>query len=199
MARQIVLQFDGAEVAFDFSAVDRTRLYGRKRRVPLDRSGQPCTRASLTRDGSVLIRAGMTAQGFFDDAGIWIPNAELVGLDAEGKALPKIESTLGVPVALEQAKPQDLLDHAIGTLYALGGDPPAGLLTRLKAGEVFRFPFNYRADWRGEVGFLVHSTGDDMLYALVGKPTPPTWCALDTPPPPIVDESADDDLDFEMF
>ncbi len=148
MARQIVLHFQGADVPFDFSAVDRARIYGRKRRVPLDRSQQPCTRAALLRDGSLILRAGMTAQGSFDESGTWIPNGELVGLDAEGNALPKVESTLGVPVQADATTAQDLLDHAIGTIYAL---------------------------------------------------TPPTWCALDTPPPPPVEESAEDDLDFEMF
>lgn len=199
MARQIVLHFQDTEVAFDFSAVDRARIYGRKRRVPLDRAQQPCTRASLLRDGSLILRAGMTAQGSFDDAGTWVPNGDLVGLDADGNALPRVESTLGVPVRVEAVTPQELLDHAIGTLYALTGDPPPELLRQLKAGAIFRFPFNYRPDWRSEVAFLVHSLGDDALYALIGKPTPPTWCALDTPPPPPVEESAEDDLDFEMF
>ena len=204
MARQIVLTFEGADTAFDFSAVDRAKLYGKRRRVPLDRQGQPCTRASLARDGSVLIRAGMTAQGSFDAAGYWVPNNDLVGLDADGNALPKIDSTLGVAVPLTATTPQDLLDHAITTLYALDapvGGLPAGLQAKLAAGQVYRFPFNYRADWRAETAFLLLSAGDDAgLYALVGKPTTPTWCALDTPPPPPEAETADDDdLDFEMF
>ena len=200
MARQIVLQFDGADVAFDVSSVDREKLYGKRRRVPLDRDKQPCTRAALTRDGSVLIRSGMTAQGFFDDQNVWVPNSELVGLGPDGKALPKVESTLGMPVALTPASPQDVLDHAISTVYALDGEAPEALKNQLLAGKLFCFSFNYRADWRPEVGFLVAAPGDGGLFALIGKPTPPTvWSGLDSPPPAAAEENPDDDLDFEMF
>ena len=208
MARQIVLTYEGADLAFEFAAVDRAKLYGKRRRVPMDRDGQPCTRASLARDGSVLVRSGMTAQGSFDANGVWVPNSELVGLDAEGNPLPKVDSTLGVAVPLSPTTPQDLLDHAITTVYALDGDLPASLRAKLVAGQVIRFPFNYRADWRGESAFLVLAAapagaapGDDGgLFALVGKPTPPVWCGLDTPPPlPEAEAADDDDLDFEMF
>ena len=48
------------------------------------------------------------------------------------------------------------------------------------------------------MAFLVQSTADDMLYALVGKPAPGQWCSLQTMPPP-ADEQPDDELDFEMF
>ena len=68
-ARQIVLSFKGAESAFGFSKLDRSKLYGRRMRQLLDSDGHACSRAALTADGSTLITAGMTAQGYFDDEG----------------------------------------------------------------------------------------------------------------------------------
>ena len=69
MARQIVVELDGIESSFDFAKLDRSKLYGTRKRVALDPDGQPCERADLTSDGAVLLRRGMTAQGYFDEAG----------------------------------------------------------------------------------------------------------------------------------
>jgi hypothetical protein len=69
MAKSIVVDRGGAVSSFDFTKVSRSKLYGRRRRMALDPSGRACTRASLTADGSLLILAGMTAQGYFDGEG----------------------------------------------------------------------------------------------------------------------------------
>lgn len=65
MARVISVGLEGVESSFGFKVVDRAALYGRRRRVALDRDGQTCSRASLLEDGSLLLRSGMTGQGYF--------------------------------------------------------------------------------------------------------------------------------------
>ncbi|HJN74100.1 MAG TPA: hypothetical protein QGF58_09235 [Myxococcota bacterium] len=80
MARQIAVTLDGVTTCFDFKKVDRSKLYGRRVRVPLDGDGEPCTRASLTADGSTLIRVGMTAQGYFDEDGTWVAVCPMNGV-----------------------------------------------------------------------------------------------------------------------
>ena len=77
-----------------------------------------------------------------------------------------------------------------------GLDPD--LQKRLLGGEVFRFPFNYRADYNAETAFLIGNKSG--FFALVGQPAPGEWCELETVAAETYDDAGDDDeLDFEMF
>jgi hypothetical protein len=96
MAKPIIVMLGGVESSFDHSKLDRARLYGTRRRVPLDAQGLPCVKAALTVDGAYLMQAGMTAQGYFDDQGRWLQKSELVGVDPDGHVVDLQPSTLGV-------------------------------------------------------------------------------------------------------
>jgi hypothetical protein len=200
MARNIVVTLDGEESSFDFKAIDRAAIYGKRRRVALDRDGEACTRASLTEDGSVLIKSGMTGQAYFDEAGQAYKLAELVAYDADGKALTKVGSTLGVSQQLTgPVDPSELLDTRVGTVYLLTSEVLApGLESQLKEGDVFSFPFNYRDDYSAERAFLL--ANDNGMFALVGVPVEHEWASLEILAElPAADDESDDDLDFEMF
>ncbi len=203
MARQIVVSGpEGTQSTFDFAKVERSRLYGRRLRVALDPDGQPCVKAALTTDGSLMIKSGMTAQGYFDDEGVWVPNRELVGLDEDGRALQRVESTLGVEQPLKgPVAPERVLDLRISSVYELSPvDVAPELVLALRSGDVFEFQFNYRADYKAETALLLANTEGD-LFALVGRPTEPIWHDPQetlSPYGELEDEDADD-LDFEMF
>jgi hypothetical protein len=200
MSRNIVVTLDGEESSFDFKAIDRAAIYGKRRRVALDRDGQVCTRASLTEDGSVLIKSGMTGQAYFDETGQAFKLADLVAYDGDGNALTKVGSTLGVSQQLTgPIDPSDLLDTRIGSVYLLSSEVlAAGLESRLKAGDVFSFPFNYREDYSAEKAFLL--ANDNGVFALVGVPVEHEWASLEVLAElPAADDESDDDLDFEMF
>ncbi len=204
MARQIVVaRPNGSPCTFDLSKVERSRLYGRRMRVALDPEGQPCVRAALTEDGSLMIKSGMTSQGYFDEDGLWYPSRELVGLDAEGRPLEKVDSTLGVEQALEGPVPVErVLDLRVSSVYALSPvDVDEALVEELRGGAIFEFRFNYRADYQAETALLLASADGD-LFALVGRPTEPAWNDPQEVVPAFVgldEEEDDDDLDFEMF
>lgn len=200
MARVIAVSLDGVESTFGFKAVDRAALYGRRRRVAIDRDGQPCTRASLLEDGSLLLRSGMTGQGYFLADGTFLKQSDLEGFDESGKALARVPSTIGVPQALEgPVDPREVLDLRLETVYALDPEEVSQELTsRLAAGEIFRFSFNFRDDYRPETGFLIaNETG---AFALIGVPVTHTWCSLQVlvDLPAADEDSDDDDLDFEF-
>jgi len=200
MAKQIVVQHNGKTSSFDFFKVDRSKLYGKRRRLHLDPEEKTCTRAQLTRDGSLLLQSGMLAQGYFKSTGEWIPQRELMGVDGAGRAVEKVPSTLGEDQALEGPVPtEELLDLHVLTVYALdAADVDAGLTKSLMQGDVYRFKFNYRADYHAEIGYLL--ANKEGVYCLVGSPTILQWCELGQ----IVSESfeeeeVEDELDFEMF
>ena len=200
MARVISVSLDGVESSFGFKAVDRSALYGKRRRVALDRSGEPCSRASLLQDGSMLLRSGMTGQGYFLSDGTFLKQSDLEGFDAEGSPLEKVASTLGVPQPLEgPLDPSAVLDLRVETVYALDADTVSDdLLARLDAGGVYRFSFNFRDDYRAETAILL--ANDSGVFALIGIPVAYEWSELRAVAElPAVDDDSDDDLDFEMF
>lgn len=199
MAKPIVLTLDAAESSFNIAKLDRARLYGSRKRIPLDQEGQPCVKAALTEDGQYLLQAGMTAQGYFDEVGRWIERGQLVGLDAQGEVLPLRPSTLGVAQPAVVVDASELLRHTVDSVYVL--DPltvDGALASRLEAGEVLRFGFNWGADYHEETAFLVKNP--EGFFCLVATPTLPTWCE----PGKVAvveaaDEAAEEELDFEMF
>ena len=171
-------------------------------RIALDPQGERCTRAELTDDGWILLKRGMSAQGYFDEAGAYISSRDLVGLSDAGEPVDRVPSTLGVTQDLAgPVDPSEVLDLKLQAVYALQAhELQAGLLSALESGAIFRFPFNYRADFQSEVAYLVQN--EHGLFALVGQPAPAEWCAYEESAPPdldVDDADDDDDLDFEMF
>lgn len=202
MAKSIIVSLAGASSSFALEKLDRSKLYGRRERRHLDPTGERCEKAELTRDGALLVRAGMTAQGYFDDDGTWIPSRELVGLDRGGAPLSPAPSTLGVSQELRgPLSPEEVLDVAVRAVYRLEPEQiDAALAESLRAGDAFGFTFNYRADFQAETAILV--ANEHGMFALVGQPTTPSWSSLTTTIAPtfvVDDEEAEGDLDFEMF
>ena len=199
MAKQIVVQHEGKTSSFDFSKLDRAKLYGKRRRLHLDPNEKPCTRAQLTRDGSLLVRSGMLAQGYFNSIGEWAPQKTLVGIDGAGRAVEKVPSTLGEEQTLEgPLSSEELLDLHVLTVYALEGDDVDADLTKsLNKGSIFRFTFNYRADYHAEIAYLV--ANKEGIFCLVGSPTISQWCELGQIVTETFEEETEDELDFEMF
>jgi len=112
----------------------------------------------------------------------------------------KVPSTLGVGQPLEEVEPCVLSQHPSIAVYHLSPvDFDELLKTQLDAGSIFRFPFNYRADYSAEVGFLL--SNDAGVFVLVTKAATPQWCQLKAVAVESFtdDSEIDDDLDFEMF
>jgi hypothetical protein len=81
MAKGISVSFSGATSAFALEKLERSKLYGTRRRVAMGPDGLACGRASLTDDGQVLLRSGMTAQGYFAADGRQVEASELAPVD----------------------------------------------------------------------------------------------------------------------
>ncbi len=201
MAKPIIVSLGGVESRFDHEKLDRTKLYGKRQRQVLDPGGQRCERAELTRDGTLLVRTGMTAQGYFDEGGSWIPNNKLVGLDADGKPVPMLASTLGESQKLTgPVDATEVLDLCVRSVYALGPDGlDPKLEAELKAGKVYKFSLCYRGGYQAETAFLVGNANG--FFALVGTPAETEWLELATVATETSDaaDGDDDELDFEMF
>lgn len=200
MASTINVVLDGHEAVFTFSPVDRAAIYGKRRRLALDETGQPCSKASLLDDGSMLLRSGMTAQGYFLPDGTWVPQGDLEAINADGTPAERVPSTLGEAQPLSPATAEDVLDLHVQTVYALEPESiPDGLAQALSTGALYSFAFNYRPDYRSEAAILL--ANEEGYWALIGNPATGEWqeLATVTAVTEASDDAGDDDLDFEMF
>jgi len=199
MAKVIAVSLNGAESTFTFSSVDRAAIYGKRRRMALDVDGKPCTRASLLDDGSMILRSGMTGQGYFLPDGTFLKQSELEGYSADGQPLVKAPSTLGVTQDLEgPVTPREVLDLRVQSIYALAPESiDESLKVELESGSVYRFTFNFREDYRAETAMLL--ANDNGFFALIGQPVRYEWSQLETVSElPASDVDSDDDLDFDF-
>ncbi len=199
MAKPIVLSYQGATSRFDHRKLTRERLYGKRARVPLDPDGEKCARAELTTDGDLLIRSGMTAQAYFDDAANQFAIGDLVAFDANDDRMERVPSTLGVEHELDgPVDPAEVLSLKLGSVFMLTAEELDDALAQaLQAGSVFKFPFKYRFDYQPDTGYLVGN--DNGYFALIGRPIQTEWATLDQEIHDTFDDDGDDDLDFDMF
>ena len=199
MGRTINISFKGKESVFSISKLSRSKLYGMKRRIPIDADGNSCTRASLDVAGGILLKKGMTGQGYLDDKGNWLERSTLTGVDGQGEVLKPTPSTLGEVVQGEEASLEDALDLRVSSVYAL--EPKElddDLKKSLEAGSLVGLDFNYREDYQMERAFLAGNK--DGYFAMVGQPATPGWSEYEKSHDTEDEESyEDDELDFEMF
>ena len=200
MAKPIIINYDGESASFQHSKVDRSKLYGSRKRLSLDPSGETCQRCEFSDDGSTLIISGMTSQGYFDDDTNWIPNKELVGMDFNGTVLEKAPATLGIAQDAKVSELESLLDLSVDSIYQLEPEEVSeSIQSVLESGKVLNFPFNYRADYHAESAYLL--LNKEGYFVLIGNPVQPQWMDLEQIAVETFEEDSedDDDLDFEMF
>jgi len=198
MARTVVCVKDEIESTFNLVKLERERLYGSRKRIVLDHASQQCIKASLTVDGLYLLQPGMTSQGYFDEGGRWLQKAELVGLDGDGNPMELRPATLGTAQKLRLVSASEVLLHAVASVYILEPTSLDPSLDKcLDAGEIFQFDFNYSADYRTEIAFLLKNP--EGIFALICEATNPKWC--EPGKVTLVDdvEGVADELDFDMF
>lgn len=199
MSRELIFTWLGESAVFDHQRIERRQLYGSKRRTAIDAAGNPCTRASMTLDGTTVLRPGMTAQGWYTEYGEQVESAEVVAVGPDGSPLPAHPSTIGVEQSLEgPVSPTAVLDLAVESVLMLTPRSiPEGLRLALEQGSAFRFAYCYRPDPAPSTAFLVGNQSG--FFALIGSPMQVQWMSRDLALPEAPAGAADDDdVDFEM-
>ena len=200
MAKTINIKYKGESAVFSYRPIDRGMLYGKRRRVAFDEQGNECAKASLLLDGSLLIKSGMTAQGYFTPDQVWVPQGELEAINSDGSTPQLFPATVGEEVEANEIDARDALEMRFTTTYSLEPeDLPPGIKKSLDEGTVLTFPFNPKADYNVETGILVGN--DNGYFALIGEKVEYEFLQLASVVS-VSDESASegtDDLDFEMF
>ena len=199
MAKPIIVTKGDKDSIFQLRKIERKKLYGFRKRLAVDENNEECKRASLTEDGQVLIKSGMTSQVWFIEGGRQIESSEIGVIDEDNNELELIPSTLGVNQNLEgPINPKELLDLAVTTVYSLLPDQISKELeSSLDGGEIWKFSFNFRTDYRMETGFILKN--DTGYFAIIGIPNHINMLSHNAQLPEDDDDDVDDELDFEMF
>jgi hypothetical protein len=200
MAKTINIAYKGESAVFAYKPIDRGVLYGKRRRVPFDADGNECAKASLLEDGSLLIRSGMTAQGYFTPDKVWVAQGDLEAINPDGSTPELFPATIGEVVEATQLSPVEALNLRFGTTYALEPEVLSeGIKKELDSGVVLTFPFNPRADYEVETGVLVGN--ENGYFALIGQKNQYEFVGLASVVSVAEEANSDtsDDLDFEMF
>lgn len=202
MSRELILALAGKLSSFALTKLDRSRLYGRKRRILVDPTGNECERAQLTIDGALILRSGMLGSAYFTEDDKVVSYAELVGIEVDGTQAEKQPSTLGVPQTVTgPVMPDEVLNQKLMGVYQVTPiELDSDLEQNLNAGVIYRFPFNYASDFRTEAGFILKN--DDGFFVLIGVSAERTWIEPGSRPTELFEQSerdTDDELDFGMF
>jgi hypothetical protein len=200
MAKTINISYKGESAVFGYKPIDRGVLYGKRRRVPFDADGNECAKASLLEDGSLLIKSGMTAQGYFTPDKVWVAQGDLEAINPDGSTPELFPATIGEVVEATQLSPVEALNLRFGTTYALEPEVLSeGIKKELDSGVVLTFPFNPRADYEVETGVLVGN--ENGYFALIGQKNLYEFVGLASVVSVAEEANSDtsDDLDFEMF
>jgi hypothetical protein len=200
MAKTINISYKGESAVFGYKPIDRGVLYGKRRRVPFDADGNECAKASLLEDGSLLIKSGMTAQGYFTPDKVWVAQGDLEAINPDGTTPELFPATIGEVVEATQLSPVEALNLRFGTTYALEPEVLSeGIKKELDSGVVLTFPFNPRADYEVETGVLVGN--ENGYFALIGQKNQYEFVGLASVVSVAEEANSDtsDDLDFEMF
>jgi hypothetical protein len=170
MAKQLTFVAGKLHVQAGISKVDRDKVYGFIEDVALDRDGNPCSTANLLEDGATIVLSGGTAlktvAGNFEE----VDKATLKTVYQDGTDAVLVPSSYDAPIELQPASLEDLFSLEVQALYQLTWDDLTAkneLLQALSGSTVYRFVFNYRADYEGADAVVIRS--GDEAFVLTGR------------------------------
>lgn len=206
MAKPLVLRIEGEDVPFQMEKVDRRRLYGYVETVAVDEAGDPCRLVTMAGDGHTLVGSGGTAFLYTNADGELRRKEELTPVDPAGARLVAVPSSFNAPISLlEEATPEEVLNHLVRSVYQLQEEAGIGAATKLraelKAGRIYKFAFSYRGGLEPDAGFLLEGT-DGNVFLLLGKPTDVRFVALENNAASVDEEAVEDEeesMDFGMM
>jgi hypothetical protein len=120
MSRILEISYEGRESSFSITRISRSKLYGSKRRIPVDGQENECSKASLTRDGMYILPTGGMAMLYLDESGNVVERDRLRAIDIYGGMLKPGKRVLNGGLEVEQiVQATDLLECTIAHIYAL--------------------------------------------------------------------------------
>ena len=202
MARMASLKLNDKIFSAGLIKLDRKKIYGWSKIDIFDDSDQGCTLASIA-DGQYVLPSGSITLAGFNPKGEYIAKSSLIGVDEKGKKVEKVPSIFDEPATLTKADLDEYLSLNVKSVYQLAiEEGKEELLGLLEGGDIYHFPFNYRADYEADDAFLLTSAGE--VFAVVGKKAELEYIGLENkeeevPEEPEVEAPEEDEFDFGML
>ena len=202
MARMASLKLNDKIFSAGLIKLDRKKIYGWSKIDIFDDSDQGCTLASIA-DGQYVLPSGSITLSGFNTKGEYISKGSLIGMDETGKKVEKVPSIFDEPASLTKSDLDEFLSLNVKSVYQLGMEEgKEELLGLLEGGDIYHFPFNYRADYEADDAYLLTSAGE--VFAIVGKKAELEYIGLENkeeevPEEPEVEASEEDEFDFGML
>jgi hypothetical protein len=204
MAKPLVFEFEGQNLSFEMTKVDRAKLYGYKEVEVRNEDGELCELATLADDGHTIVPKGGTGMGFLSADGSWSEKSELRPVDLNGQPIVPVGSSFGTIIPLSQPTTlNDYLDHTIRSVYVMQTDDGSGLVERIRAGAIYKFPYSFRGGIEYDSAFLLANEAGHVFMA-VGNPAGldfvglPQVSSLGSDDDAGIDEEGDE-MDFNMI
>jgi len=200
MQKIIEVVFNCKVSSFTVTRIDRSKLYGSKKRIAVDVEGHECSTAALTRDGKYILPTGGMAILYLTDEGDVVERNQLQAIDPEGSNGDSEESSPNGAMELGPAVSADeVLEYTIINVYML--EPvsiPSELVAMLASGIIYcqvSSPVSHNA----HQSFLLKN--DLGYFLLLGRRTGFEYIGLDEADLSPLDnnDDGDDGLDFYML
>ncbi len=198
--RTAEFHFGGKNWEAGFSKLEREDVYGWAEVESFDGNGNPCKLATLV-DGRHVLPSGSTSLIKLDSSGKSVSTSELVGMNAEGKKVPKEPSVYSGPVHLREGDLDDYLAMGVKSVYVLESEEESPFESDLANGKVLQFRFNYREDYESDDAFLIGNGTHNFI--VTGQIADLEYLSQHQMESPVEDEpqtdEEDDLMDFSMF
>ena len=170
MAKAIQFIAGKLKFAASLTKIDRDKVYGFIDEKVNDDNGNPCILGSLLDDGRTLVLNGATAIKTVDTSFNELDKTELKVVYQDGKDAVLVPSSYEGEINLTETTFDDLFNLEITSVYQLDFEDLAvktSVNDFLADGKVFRFVFNYRADFEGADAILISNPAG--IFALTGR------------------------------
>lgn len=183
--------------------VDRDKVYGFVEQQVLDKNGNLCTTGNLLDDGKTLILAGATALKTVTGDNIEVNKKSLKTVYMDGTDAVLVPSSYDTTIVLQKASLNDLFNLEVSTVYQLTWeemDAKKAMLKELEDASVYRFIFNYRADYEGADALVIGAQNE--VFIITGRMLEFEFLQNKTLAPVVAEEVAteeEEEIDFGML
>ena len=202
MAKQLTFVIDKHKIEAGIAKVDRDKVYGYVEERITDKAGKPCLTGNLLDDGQTLIVSGSTSLKTVDENGIEHDKKALKTVYLDGRDAVLVPSSYDGEIKLEKVGMEELFNLEVTAVYQLTWEASTGkaaLLKSLENAAIYRFIFNYRADYEGADALLLSAQNE--AFVLTGRLLTFDFLEPKTPTP-VAEESieeSEEDMDFGML
>ena len=170
MGKIIEVAFNGKPSSFTVSKIDRSKLYGSKKRISVDAQGQECSSAALTRDGKYVLPVGGTTMLYLDSQGDVVERNQLQAVDPDGDNGDSGESSSNEAIELGPAiAAAEILEYTITHAYMLEPVSLPPELEKMLASGTMCWRVLSSASHNGHQSFLLKN--EAVYFLLLGMRT----------------------------